>query len=175
MMLIVTAVLSVLILTMVVLLVRQIGSGTESLPVTTEWLDDLSDERYRPMVRLLDESDFRFLRAQKGFIPAMERKLRRQRVEVFRSYLGLLESDFKRVCLGLKIVLVQFERDRPDLASALINRQLTFAYCVLQIQARLILFRWGLAAVDASELIRMFDGMRVELKALVPMGLPVAA
>jgi hypothetical protein len=72
-------------------------------------------------------------------------------------------------------VLVQFERDRPDLASALINRQLTFAYCVLQIQARLILFRWGLATVDASELIRMFDGMRVELKALVPMGLPVAA
>jgi hypothetical protein len=173
--LIVVAVLSILILTLAVLLARQIGSGSESLPVTTEWLADLSDDRYRPMLRLLDEADFRFLRAQKGYSPALERRLRCQRVEVFRGYLRTLESDFKRVSLGLKIMLVQSECDRPDLASALIHRQLTFACTLLHVQVRVLLFRRGLATVDASEVIRMFDGMRLELKALVPMAAPMSA
>jgi hypothetical protein len=126
------------------------------------------------MLRLLNEEDFEFLRAQKSHTPAVERKLRAHRVEVFRGYLGMLESDFKRVCLGLKVMLVQSEFDRADLASDLLHRQLTFACGMLQIQARLFLFRWGLATVDASDLIRMFDGMRLELKTLVPMDCPVA-
>jgi hypothetical protein len=153
---------------MAVLLARRIGSGSESLPVTTEWLGDLSDARYRPMLRLLDESDIRFLRTQKNFTPVMEKKLRAQRAEAFRGYLHMLESDFKRVCLALKVMMVQSDCDRPDLASALIHRQLTFACALLHVQFRLVLFRWGIAGVDASGLIRMFDGMRLELKTLVP-------
>ena len=157
------------------LLARGIGSGSESLPVTTEWLGDLSDARYRPMLRLLDETDIRFLRAQKGFTPALEKKLRAQRVEAFRGYLHMLESDFKRVCLALKVMMVQSDRDRPDLASALIHRQLTFACVLLHVRFRLVLFRWGVSGVDASELIRMFDVMRLELKMLVPSTSPLAA
>ena len=167
-MLIGVAVLLILVLGVAMLLARGIGSGSESLPVTTEWLGDLSDARYRPMLRLLDESDIRFLRTQKNFTPVMEKKLRAQRAEAFRGYLHMLESDFKRVCLALKVMMVQSDCDRPDLASALIHRQLTFACALLHVQFRLVLFRWGIAGVDASGLIRMFDGMRLELKTLVP-------
>jgi hypothetical protein len=175
MMLIGVVVLSILALTLAVLLARHIGSGSESLPVTTEWLGDLSDDRYRPMLRLLQDADFRFLRAQKGFTPAMEKKLRGERVEVFRGYLRMLESDFQRVCLALKVMLVQSECDRPDLASALIHRQLTFACAILNVQVRMVLFRWGLAGVDATELVKMFDCVRLELQTLVPSAVPVAA
>src|SRR4051794_28756912 len=121
------AVLSILALTLAVLVARHFGPGSEILPVTTEWLGDLSDDRYRPMLRLLEESDFRFLRAQEGFRPAMEKTLRAQRAEAFHGYLRMLECDFKRVCLALQIMMVQSESDRPDLASALLHRQLTFA------------------------------------------------
>ena len=169
MMLIGLAVLSILVLILAVLLVRRLGTGSECLPVTTEWLEDLSDDRYRPMLRLLEESDFRFLRAQKGFTPAMEKRLRGQRVEVFRGYLKMLEGDFKRVCMALRIVMVQSEFDRPDLASVLIHRQLVFACGIVSVEFRLVLFRWGIANVDASGLVKMFDGMRLELKTLVPM------
>jgi hypothetical protein len=157
------------------LLVRRLGSSSECLPVTTEWLGDLSDDRYRPMLRLLEESDFRFLRAQKGFTPAMEKRLRGQRVEVFRGYMHMLEADFKRVCMALRMMLVQSECDRPDLASALIHRQFTFACGVMNIEFRLVLFRLGITEVDASGLVGMFDGMRLELKTLVPMTSPLAA
>jgi hypothetical protein len=175
MMLIVVAVLSILVLALAALLARRIGSGSESLPVTTEWLDDLSDDRYRPMLRLLNEADFRYLRTQHGYSPAIERKLRCQRVDVFRAYLRTLESDYKRVCLGLKVMLVQSEHDRADLAADLIHRQVTFAVAMMHVQLRLHLFAWGLATVDAADLIRMFDGMRLELKTLVPMASPIAA
>src|SRR3954447_11105757 len=141
------AVLTTLGLMVGVVLARRIGSGSESLPVTTEWLGDLSDDRYRPMLRLLDEKEFRFLRAQKGFSPALEKRLRCQRVETFLGYLHMLEADFKRVCLALKVMLLQSDSDRPDLAWALLQRQMTFAFGMLLLQFRLILFRGGIATV----------------------------
>lgn len=168
MMLIVIVVLCISVLTVAVLLARHIGCGSEILPVTTEWLGDQSDDRYRPMLRLLQEADFRCLRQQHGFTPAMERKLRSERVKLFDNYLHLLESDFKRVCLALKVMMVRSEQDRPDLASALLHCQFTFACGILHVQFRLILFRLGIAGVDASGLVRMFDGLRLEVKTLVP-------
>jgi hypothetical protein len=171
----VVAVLSILGLILAVLLARQVGSGSECLPVTTEWLGDLSDDRYRPMLRLLEEGDFQFLRTQRGFTPALEKRLRCRRAETFLEYLRMLEADFKRVCLALKVMMVHSEFDRPDLASALIHRQLTFACGILQVQFRLVLFRWGIAGVDARALVNLFDGMRLELKTLLPASSPIVA
>jgi hypothetical protein len=127
------------------------------------------------MLRLLDEADFQYLRTQKGFTPALEKRLRGQRVETFLGYLRMLEGDFTRVCLALKVMLVQSDFDRPDLASALLHRQLTFACGILLIHFRLLLFRRGLAAVDATSLVDLFDGMRLELKTLLPGTVAVAA
>ena len=47
-------------------LIRRLGSDNHVLPVTTEWLSELSTDRYRPMLRLLQETDFQFLRSQTG-------------------------------------------------------------------------------------------------------------
>ena len=44
------------------MLIRMMGSGGHSLPVTVEWINDLNTERYEPMLRLLDASEIEFLR-----------------------------------------------------------------------------------------------------------------
>jgi hypothetical protein len=49
------------------LVVRSARLTATELPVSTDLLDDLSIERYRPMLRLLDDQDLRFLREQPGF------------------------------------------------------------------------------------------------------------
>ena len=46
-----------------VVVIRQLGSAERSLPVTAGWIDELSTDRYRPMLRLLDSSDIEFLRS----------------------------------------------------------------------------------------------------------------
>src|SRR5689334_20520157 len=89
------------------LLIRKIAVSGGSLPVTAEWIDELSIERYRPMMRLLDSADLAFLKAQPGFTPRMATKLRIQRAQIFRGYLRCLCSDFSRVCAAIKILMLQ--------------------------------------------------------------------
>jgi hypothetical protein len=152
----------------VLLLVRRLGSDNHVLPVTTEWLSELSTDRYRPMRRLLEESDFRFLRAQKGFTPEMSRRLRRQRLQAFHGYLRMIEADFDRVSAALRLILAHSDYDRPELASLLLERRLQFLFALTAIHCRLVLFRLGPSGVDVSSLIQLLDGMRLELRTLVP-------
>jgi hypothetical protein len=148
--------------------IRKIAFSNAILPVTAEWIDELSVERYRPMLRLLDGQDIAFLRVQPGFTPAMEKQLRRQRCQIFCGYLHSLSSDFRRVCAAIKMVILYSKNDRPDLASALIQHQLVFGLSFLRVQASLQLYRWGLCEVDVSSLMGVFDATRVELRSLVP-------
>jgi hypothetical protein len=155
--------------------VRMLRSTDRSLPVTAEWIGDLSTDRYRPMMRLLDSRDIEFLRSQAGFTPKMELEMRAQRCQIFRGYLRCLDMDFQRVCTALKLVLVQSEQDRPDLSAVLLHNQILFATGLLAVHFRLVLYRWGICTVDADTLMRIFDGMAVELRHLVPAAMPVGA
>ena len=168
MVLIVAAILITLLgLTAVALLARALLSA-KSLPVSVEWIDELSADRYRPMLRLLSSEDLDFLRFQPGFTPRMARKFRVQRCQIFRTYLGDMDADFKRICAALKLILLQSKVDRPDLASTLLQRQLLFAYRMMAIQFQVVLYRFGVRSVDVSGLWKSFDGLRLELQTLVP-------
>src|SRR5271157_1155753 len=103
----------------VVVLARKLASTDARLPLTAEWIDELSIERYRPMMHLLDGGDVEFLRSQPGFTPGMAAKLRIERCQVFRGYLRCLHTDFQRVCAALKLLMLHSRYDRPDLASVL--------------------------------------------------------
>jgi hypothetical protein len=102
-------------------------------------------------------------------------RLRAQRCRIFRGYLRNLSQDFERVCVALRIVLVQSGQDRPDLASTLVREQWRFAATMFAVRVRLVFYRWGLSSVDASSLMRTFDGMRQELQGLMPVTLGLEA
>jgi len=152
----------------IALLFRKMAFRSGSLPVTAEWIDELSIERYRPMMRLLEEGDLEYLRQQPGFTPRMLTKLRIQRCQLFRDYLHCLDADFSRVCAALKLVMLQSQKDRPDLAGALLRHQIQFAAGILGVQFRLLLYRWGFCGVDVTNLVQNFDMLRMELRTLVP-------
>jgi len=155
--------------------IRKIGFAGSDLPVTAEWIDELSIERYRPMARLLDAGDVEFVRSQPGFTPRMLETLRRQRRQIFRGYLRCLQGDFGRVCSAIKLVMLQSQHDRPDLATALIRHQFTFACGMLLVHCRLTLYGWGICSVDVARLVKSFDKMRLELRTLVPAAVPMGA
>jgi hypothetical protein len=153
----------------VAVLARRLAStATTSLPLTAEWIDELSIERYRPMMHLLDAGDVEFLRSQPGFTPAMAAKLRAERCQVFRGYLRCLRADFQRVCAALKLLMVHSRYDRPDLASVLIHQQVMFECGMVLVGFRLFLYRWGVCGVDVTDVVKIFDAMRLELRRLVP-------
>jgi hypothetical protein len=147
-------------------LLRKIAMPKVNLPVTTSWIEELSVGRYRPMMRLLDEADFQFLAAQPGMTRQEIRRLRRERLQIFRDYLRDLNTDFACVCLAIKLVLLQSKIDRPDLALALVRNQIVFAGRMLAVRAQLLGSAVGLPRVQTEALLRLFDGMQVELRTL---------
>jgi hypothetical protein len=156
-------------------LIRKIGFAGEGLPVSSEWIDELSLDRYRPMLRMLDGNDIAFLRSQPGFTPSMAKKLRTQRTQIFRGYLRSMETDFGRVCLAIKLVMAQSQQDRPELAEVLIRQQFTFAFAMLSVRFRLTLYSMGVCGVEVSKLVKIFYSMRVELRTMVPAAGQMAA
>lgn len=158
-----------------VVLARNVGSNGRSLPVTAEWIDELSVERYRPMLRLLESSDLEFLRSQPGYTRRMESKLRAQRCQIFRGYLRCLNTDFRRVCTALKLVMVQSRQDRPDLASVLVHHQVMFTSAMIAVQVRLFLYQIGVCTVDSSRLVEIFDVMRIALRNMMPAAMAAGA
>ena len=157
------------------LLVRKLTFNGSSLPLTAEWIGELSVERYRPMMRLLDGADLEFLRSQPGFTPRMATKLRVQRCQIFRGYLRCLNGDFQRVCAAIKILMLQSRQDRPDLAGLLVQQQMRFACEMGLAYFRLVLYRWGVCGVDVTSMVKNFDLMRLELRSLVPATLTMGA
>jgi hypothetical protein len=132
------------------------------------WMNEMSADRYRPMMRLLDEEDFEFLRSQPGVTARQVARLRAQRCRIFRDYLHSLNADFRRVAMALKVVIAESGEDRADLAGLLLRRQAQFAWTMIRVQCRLVLFTWGMGRVDVSDLVDLFDGIRLELMSMAP-------
>jgi hypothetical protein len=158
-----------------ILIVRRTVTTPARLCANDEQIDMSLVARYRPMLRLLEQDDLEFLSSQPGFLPAMARRLRRQRARIFRSYLRSLTADFQRTCDAVKIILVRSGCDRPDLATKLLRAQIEFALGLLSVYFKLILYRLGWAQVDVTFLVTLFNGMQMELRSLVPESLAAGA
>jgi hypothetical protein len=130
----------------------------------------MSDEpltaRYRPMERLLRESEWEYLQHQPGFSPARLRTVKAERRKLFRGYLGSLSNDFAVVCQLLRIVMVQSSVARPDLAIALGKFRLQYSVALVKIEFRLMAHAMGISSIqiDVSNLIRSLDELGSQLR-----------
>lgn len=149
---------------------RRAAPRSKTPPVTANWIEELSVERYRPMLRLLDPDELQKLGSESGVTPEAIAELRAERCRIFRQYLRSLRADFKRVCAALKMVMAQDSKDRPDLASILVRSQARFALGCALLELRLALFTCGIGAVDVSPVLGVFEGLRTQLRAVAPSG-----
>lgn len=147
----------------VLLLVRRITAPGSISECDPEWLSNFSISAYRPMLRLLSESDYTFLASQPGVTTETIRQLRRDRRRIFRAYLRNLVRDFHRLHLAARMTLIYSSQDRPDLARTLLRQRVRFAGAVLQVEYRLVLHTFGLGNVDVTELLGALEGMRMNV------------
>jgi hypothetical protein len=132
------------------------------------WIDDLSLDRYRPMLRLLASGDIEFLRRTPGCTPRLVRSLRAKRSRILREYLQSLSEDFHRVLRASRVQLAQSPDDRPALALELLRREWRFNRGMAAVRIRLALYGWGLAEVDPTPLVWLFEAARIRLHDLAP-------
>src|SRR5260370_34935300 len=89
----------------VVFLYRTLASR-QKVEVPMDELPVLSPDKYRPMERLLQEEDFRFLSSQPGFSPSLGRHFRTERRRLFVSFLRNLSNAFGRVSMPCHILII---------------------------------------------------------------------
>src|SRR5579862_4545249 len=108
--------------------------------------------RSYPLARLLDPTDFDFVRRQ-GIAEERIRTLRSNRRKLFRRCLSGLTRDFRRVHQELTLVLMHSGHDRPQLAFTLAARKVAFYRNVLVVEAALALHVCGCDRMPTIDLL----------------------
>jgi hypothetical protein len=96
-------------------------AGPPPISVTAEWLDQLSIET-SALLRLIGENGGQSV----------------------RTHLPRLRADFRLICMAVKVIIVQSNRDRPDLVRVLVRNQMEFAYRMMMVRFQLVRYRFGL-------------------------------
>ena len=156
---------------MVARLVRPKDEGAASL----EWLDEFSMDKYVPMERLLSGGDYDFLSRQRGYDPAIARRLRNERKRLFRDYLHQLRIDFHRLVSLADIMIVHSHEDRADLASEVWRQRMVFYRTLTAVEIRFLLAPLGASMSGLKDVITALESMRLCVNDLTPAALHAAA
>jgi hypothetical protein len=136
---------------------------TYAQDITSEWLENFSVSSYYPMEGLLSDEDFKFLSRQPGFDLSLYRKLRRDRLHIFKQYLNRAIIDFNRLHTAVRTLLPYTETDSSDIVGRLIWLRLRFSYAVLKAQLSYWLCVVGFRSLAVRELILHLEEMSLQL------------
>lgn len=159
----ITATCSLMVLAAVFVVLQKIQTGN---PVPAEDVLEFSVERYRPMLRLLDESDFGLVAGFRGHSRQL-RRFQAERRSIFRCYLRELRGDHGRIMGAIRYLFVESQIDRPDLAVAMYRCQFMFALAMASIEFKLLLHAAGIGTVDVKSLVAAVDGLQCQLQDMI--------
>lgn len=131
--------------------------------VTSEWLENFSVSSYYPMTGLLSEEDFRFLSRQPGFDLSLYRKLRRERLRIFKQYLNRSIIDFNRLHTAVRAIVPYLPANGPDIVSRLIWLKLRFCYAVVRAELSYRACLLGVGTLSVRALIADLEEMSQQL------------
>lgn len=160
-----------------ILLFKRLASRPARLEQSRDWENLFSPIRYKPMERLLDAAEYRFLESQPGYGGKLLRQFRSGRVNIFRGYARCLRHDFARVSTALKLLMLHAPTDRSALAGLILKQRLVFDMNMASLEFRLTLHSLGFRSpkIDVRELVEALDAMRTQLRALAVTAQPSVA
>jgi hypothetical protein len=148
-----------IVLLLVFFLARKLWRRSHVLDCAWEWIDLQAEERYAPMLRLLSEDDYEYLRSQPGFDPKVCRRLRRERCRLFREYLRSMRREFNGIQRALKVLAINSPIDETPLLMSLLSQQWQFSVLLSRVELRLVLFQFGWSGGDVTPLLNTFESL----------------
>jgi hypothetical protein len=146
--------------------VRRLLESTSVDEITAEWLANFSAELYSPMENLLSEEDFDFLSRQPGFDLALYKKLRRERLQIFRMYLHRMIADFGRLHFAARLLVTHASEDQSEILKHLLWLKLRFSITVLRAEFSYHLCRFGVGTLPARALVARLEDMSAQVGAI---------
>jgi hypothetical protein len=151
------------------LLFSKLVGPQSAAPLNDNWDKLFSPVRYRPLERLLDGKDLQYLSSRPGCGRMLANRFRIERTNIFRGYTRCMRKDFGRVLSAIKVLMVHSQVDRPDLAWLIAKQRFMFAFAMMTVECRLVLFRYGMGSVDLQALLAPLDAIRFEVRNLATM------
>lgn len=130
--------------------------------IPPEWLEEFSPSSYYPMQSLLADEDFRFLAGQPGFDLSLYRKLKRERLLIFRQYLRRLIIDFNRLYTATRTLISQQPEDHSELAVKLVKIRISFMCSVIRAEFSYALCCMGFRTNVANVMLIRLEEMSSE-------------
>lgn len=134
--------------------------------IPPDWLESFSPAAYQPMEMLLAEDDFNFLVRQPGFEASIGKKLRQDRVRIFRQYLNRLISDFNRLHVYSRFLISGSRVDQSSLIWRLVWLRVRFSITVIRLELSLTMAYFGLQPRLASSVVAQLGEMTTCLYSL---------
>ena len=157
---------AVLGLLLVLPIVIRLSRRSNAEELTPEWLESFSPSSYYPMQGLLAEDDFRFLSRQPGFDLSLYKKLRRERLLIFRQYANRLILDFNRLHSVALLLLAQCDQDQSKVMSRLMRLKAKFFFAVVQAEMSYALCCFGFRSLAVRAMILRLEEMNAQLSAI---------
>lgn len=139
----------------------------------TDWLNEFSTERYRPMLRLVDDTaDPHWIDFQSSLSPKHADQYRHQRCRILRGYLQEMSRDFERMT---KAVDVLIDADTARFNANLRRCQNSFSRELRASHRQVDLYARGEGTVELAGLLAAFDRMQQEMRRLLEPAATLAA
>ena len=151
-------------LALIVPTLARLFKGTRPDEITPEWLQKFSPSIYLPMELLMSGEDFAFLSSQPGFDLSLYRKLRRDRIRIFRQYLNRMILDFNQLHLAARLAIAQSPEDHSALLPGLITLKLRFSLAVLAAEFRCTLCLFGVKTLGARRLLLHLEALNAQFQ-----------
>ena len=140
----------------------------------SDWASTFAPAKYEPLRRLFDETDFKLVSALPQGAKLVSR-FRVNRIRICRGYIDGLAQDFSWASNVIKVLMIRSDIDRPDLAAILLRHRFVFTLALISLEYRLVLYRFGLNALNMSAFIEPFESLRTQLRGLAMAAQPVSS
>ena len=147
----------------------QLAKSSSIDELTPEWLAAFNPATYRPMHVLLSREDFQFLARQPGFDLSLYRKLRRERMLIFRQYLRRLICDFNRLHAYARLAIAHSDTDQSSVMLHLAALKFKFTINVLHAELSYYFCLLGIGSLATHGVVARLE----ELCARLGLGNPV--
>jgi hypothetical protein len=151
-----------LVLAFIVRIIVKLNRNCEG-ETPVDWLARFSVAHYNPMDVLLAEDDFAFLSRQPGFDLSLYKKLRRERLRIFRQYLNRLITDYNRLHAAARALIAETQQDESLAIARLISLKLKFGLAVCRAEGNYLLCCVGFRTLGARTLVMRLEELSREV------------
>ena len=149
-------VLAVILVLLAPVLVRLLKPSSPG-ELTFDWFEGLNLDVYKPMQGLLADDDFHFLSRQPGYDALLHKRLRQDRLRIFREYLYRLIADYNRLYLLASFVISQTAEDQSILFTKLLRMRLNFWLATFMVEFNYRLCCVGISRVSLGAILQQME------------------